>query len=130
MTEPKIAPRIVDGEPRCDKGCPVWTRFECGVPKPRDCSRSWSDDPCLPGIRRQRDERTEERDRWHATARQRLLEGAEFKAERDEARRELCQVLYVGHPGSQPHDLAWVAASRDWDYLYEAVTEVAVEGEK
>jgi hypothetical protein len=75
------------------------------------------------GLRRQRDERTAERDRWHATARQRLLEGVEFKAERDAARKGFVKVTALNRFAQtveerEKHERD-VAYQCGWDYLYE-----------
>ena len=45
-----IKPRIVDGEPVCQNGCPRYNGLD------HDCLMSQSEHPCIPALRQQRDE--------------------------------------------------------------------------
>lgn len=84
---PEIAPRIVDDEPLCDARCPMMlVSFE---DLPLGCGDIAEGQPCIPGLRRQR----------------------------DAARRELCQDQR--DRSGRGESLAVVAASRGWGYLYE-----------
>jgi hypothetical protein len=47
----EINPRIVDGEPICDRNCPL-----CGLRGHSECERTPVGAACPPGLRRQRDE--------------------------------------------------------------------------
>jgi hypothetical protein len=103
MTEPKpeIAPRIVNGEPTCSgEACPAFKETtgmndECFAEM---AFGEWINegDDCIPGLRRQRDERTEER---------------------DAARRVVCEQVdcLTGHCTTAEQ----YAEANNWSYLYE-----------
>jgi len=115
MTDPQIAPRIVDGEPYCTGAeCPAWKTQTLEVPNTLGfkwtetrghCTKggTWPQAVCIPGLRAQRDERT---------------------AERDAARRELCdqytEPKYRFKDETKKDKQREHAASRDWLYLYPA----------
>ena len=100
MTDPthEIAPRIVDGEPECSRQCPVYREtadgemFDACHADMAFGENTLDGEPCIPGLRRQRDERT---------------------AERDAARREVCERRERSIIGARTN-----AASRGWQYLY------------
>jgi len=99
MTDPKIAPRIVDGEPVCSvTKCPSWG--DC-LGKLFSTSDTLSFDKlvCAPGLRAQRDA---------------------LQAERDAARLELCDELSMwANEFPVSSDPRTYAAERGWSYLYE-----------
>ena len=110
MTDPthEIAPRIVDGEPECSRQCPVYREtadgemFDACHADMAFGENTLDGEPCIPGLRRQRDERT---------------------AERDAARREVCENYHMLSGGWLCKHTVEVrnriAASRNWSYLYE-----------
>ena len=92
----EIKPRISEGEPFCDQGCPYFDFTEyagCKVLAGK-CKHgkvlgyAMIDTLCTPGLRQQR----------------------------DDARRELCMEILV-HSGFE--NRAEVACDRGWGYLYE-----------
>jgi len=97
-TIPDIAPRLVDGEPVCDRGCYFSEHINDG---PDGCPMSAFDEPCIPGLRRQR---------------------CALQAERDAARRELCEQA-AENKRRMAGVIAWrgrdEADVRGWSYLYE-----------
>ncbi len=59
MTE--IKPKIIDGEPHCDsENCAVDGFSDNGTPETAWCQCCDDADPCIPGLRQQRDELKEE----------------------------------------------------------------------
>lgn len=89
MTE--IKPEIVDGEPVCSgKLCPIfaiceeWVGGFCGE------NKVYHRDPCIPGLRQQR----------------------------DEARREVCDCKWRGFPGTHDIQVRRYAKERGWHSLY------------
>ena len=104
MTDPthEIAPRIVDGEPECSRQCPVYREtadgemFDACHADMAFGENTLDGEPCIPGLRRQRDERTEER---------------------DAARRVVCEQVdcLTGHCTTAEQ----YAEANNWSYLYE-----------
>ena len=130
MTDPthEIAPRIVDGEPECSRQCPVYREtadgemFDACHADMAFGENTLDGEPCIPGLRRQRDELHEKNKEAvvslvaHSDNETRLLNASiQACAERDAARRELCQ----RNANYTRHDCMDVAASRGWGYLYE-----------
>jgi|GEM_PF-4913983 len=126
----KINPRIEDGEMVCDAAC---TSYECGGMMDRCEARKVrashglvsvvTDDgePCVPGLRRQRDEALDTTVGQRSRIRKLEAEMAcaehdrlEAERERDEARRELCDLCAVVN-GAMPLEYAM---DREWSYLY------------
>lgn len=102
-TKPDIKPNIYEGEPWCSfEDCPNYD-YSTGIhlceeicgPVPNDFQ---AHPFCIPGLRRQRDERT---------------------AERDSARRELCDVRGESLSGMHLNPSAAYSYKRGWSYLYE-----------
>ena len=117
-TEPKIAPRFVDGEPVCSgEECPrfYWSNVDdqcmsvfCGRGDDllRFCQSQPEKVPCIPMLRCQRDELREERD----AARRELCEEKEWTETRLGSRP--CDTMYI------KHTIEEYAVSRGWSYLY------------
>ncbi len=106
MTDPKIAPRIVDGEPCCPgEECPEAAPWEhgiiqCNLIQYHRTNLVKVNYPCLPGLRAQRDA---------------------LQAERDSARRDYCEAM-ADPTSAVTFEITKLdhAASRGWSYLYEA----------
>jgi len=110
-----IKPRYVDGEPVCNRYCEHYlvNNHHCTAGGGWHCFPEF-DTPCIPALRHQRDEA-------RATAARLMEEAERYKSERDEARREICELAAMAAQDDECLPLApgGAAKMRGWDCFGE-----------